>query len=129
MKLPAALVRATAIVVFLQIALGGLLVFGFIEPLPHIITGFGVLAFAIATLAVAATSKPRMRQLMGLSIGLVLATVVQILLGFYALATSNNVIVWVHLLLATGIYGMSVAGNFIAMRDEYMSRAQVPATH
>src|SRR3989442_3548193 len=38
--------RITSIVVFLQIALGGLLTFSSIPSLPHIITGFAVLAFA-----------------------------------------------------------------------------------
>jgi len=41
--------RVTSLLVFLQIALGGLLTFSFITALPHIITGFVVLAFAIAT--------------------------------------------------------------------------------
>ena len=108
--------RATMILVFLQIALGGLLTFNFITPLPHIITGFLVLAFAIVTLVMAQTLKPPFRPLQGLSIGLVLAVIVQIILGFTTLGTGNQVIAWVHLLVAVGIYGMVVSGTIMSAR-------------
>jgi len=116
--------RVTSLLVFLQIALGGLLTFSFITALPHIITGFAVLAFAIATLVMAQTLKPPFRPLQGLSIGLVLLIVVQIILGFATLATSNDVIAWVHLLVAMAIYGMAIAGTFMSMRLDYRSREQ-----
>ena len=116
--------RITSIVVFLQIALGGLLTFSFITSLPHIITGFAVLAFAIVTLVVAQTLKPPFRPLQGLSVGLVLLIVVQIILGFTTLSTGNQVIAWVHLLVAMGIYGMAIAGTFMSMRLDYRSREQ-----
>src|ERR1700758_4636678 len=74
--------RVTSLLVFLQIALGGLLTFSFIMALPHIITGFVVLAFAIVALVMAQRLKPPFRPLQGLSIGLVLLIVVQIVLGF-----------------------------------------------
>ena len=107
------------IVVFLQIALGGLLTFNFITPLPHIITGFAVLAFAIATLIMAQTLNPPFRPLQGLSIGLVIAVIVQIVLGFTTLGTGNQVIAWVHLLVAVGIYGMVVSGTIMSMRLDH----------
>jgi len=116
--------RVTSIIVFLQIALGGLLTFSFITPLPHIIVGFAVLAFAIVTLVVAQTLKPPFRPLQGLSVGLVLLIIVQIILGFTTLSTGNLVIAWVHLLVAMGIYGMVVAGTFMSMRLDYRSREQ-----
>ena len=116
--------RVTSLLVFLQIALGGLLTFSFITALPHIITGFVVLAFAIATLVMAQTLKPPFRPLQGLSVGLVLLIVVQIILGFATLATSNDVIAWVHLLVAMTIYGMAIAGAFMSMRLDYRSREQ-----
>lgn len=108
--------RVTSILVFLQIALGGLLTFNFITPLPHIITGFAVLAFAIATLIIAQTLKPPFRPLQGLSTGLVLAVIVQIILGFTTLSTGNQEIAWIHLLVAMGIYGMVVAGTIMSTR-------------
>ena len=101
-----------------------LLTFSFITSLPHIITGFAVLAFAIVTLVVAQTLKPPFRPLQGLSVGLVLLIVVQIILGFTTLSTGNQVIAWVHLLVAMGIYGMAIAGTFMSMRLDYRSREQ-----
>ena len=116
--------RVTSIIVFLQIALGGLLTFSFITPLPHIIVGFAVLAFAIVTLVVAQTLKPPFRPLQGFSVGLVLLIIVQIILGFTILSTGNLVIAWVHLLVAMGVYGMVIAGTFMSMRLDYRSREQ-----
>src|SRR5256886_5496075 len=114
--------RVTSIIVFLQIALGGLLTFSFITPLPHIIVGFAVLAFAIDTLVVPQTLKPPLRPLQGLSVGLVLLIIVQIILGFPTLSTGNLVIAWVHLLVAMAIYGMLIARSFMSMRLYYRSR-------
>jgi len=116
--------RVTSLLVFLQIALGGLLTFSFITALPHIITGFAVLAFAIATLVMAQRLKPPFRPLQGLSIGLVSLIVVQIILGFTTLNTGNQVIAWIHLLVAMAIYGMAIAGTFMSMRLDYRSREQ-----
>ncbi len=120
--------RITSLLVFLQIALGGLLTFSFIDALPHIITGFVVLVFAIATLVMAQRLKPPFRPLQGLSIGLVLLVVVQIILGFTTLSTGNQVIAWVHLLVAMAIYGMAIAGTFMSMRLDYQFRQQSPAS-
>src|SRR5439155_16376668 len=108
------------ILVFIQIALGGLLTFDYISWIPHAITGFIVLALAIVTLIVAQTSKPPFKPLQGLSIGLVLAIVVQIILGFLTLNTGNLAVAWVHLLVAVGIYGMVVSGTFMSMRLNYI---------
>lgn len=124
--------RVTSILVFLQIALGGLLTFSFISALPHIITGFVVLGFAIVTFVIAQRLKPPFRPLQGLSVGLVLLIVVQIILGFTTLSTGNQVIAWVHLLVAMGIYGMAIAGTFMSMRLDYRSREQpipIPGPH
>ena len=118
------LFRVTMILVFIQIALGGLLTFDYISWVPHAITGFIVLALAIVTLIVAQTSKPPFRPLQGLSVGLVLLVVVQIILGFTTLSTGNQVIAWVHLLVAMAIYGMAIAGTFMSMRLDYRSREQ-----
>lgn len=116
--------RITSLLVFLQIALGGLVTFSFITALPHIISGFLVLAFAIVALVMAQRSKPPFRPLRGLSIGLVLAVVVQIILGFTTLNTGNQVVAWVHLLVAMAIYGMVIAGTFMLMRLDYRSKEQ-----
>jgi len=114
--------RVTSLLVFLQIALGGLLTFSFIEALPHIITGFAGLPFARVALVMAQRLKPPFRPLQGLSVGLVLLIVVQIVLGFTTLNTGNQVVAWVHLLVAMGIYGVVIAGTFMSMRLDYRSR-------
>jgi heme A synthase len=116
--------RITSLLVFLQIALGGLLTFSFIPALPHIITGFAVLVFAIVILVMALTLKPPFRPLRGLSIGMVSLIIVQIILGFFTLDTNNQVTAWVHLLVAMGIYGMVIAGTFMSMRLDYRLRDQ-----
>ena|SRR2546428_11337735 len=69
-------------------------------------------------------SETALRPLQGLSVGLVLLIVVQIILGFTTLSTGNQVIAWVHLLVAMGIYGMAIAGTFMSMRLNYRSREQ-----
>src|SRR2546427_12615914 len=92
--------RITSIVVFLQIALGGVLTFSFITSLPLIITGFAVLAFAIVTLVVAQTLKPPFRPLQGLYVALILWIIVQIILGFPTFSTGNVVMAWAHLIVA-----------------------------
>src|SRR5256712_8888021 len=114
--------RVTSLLVFLQIALGGLLTFSFITALPHIITGFVVLAFAIVALVMTQRLKPPFRPLQGLSVGLVLLIVVQIVLGFTTLSTGNQVVAWVRLLVAMAIYGMVIAGTFLPLRLAYPSR-------
>jgi heme A synthase len=95
--------------------------------LPHIITGFIVLAFAIVALVMAQRLKPPFRPLQGLSVGLVLLIIVQIVLGFSTLSTGNQVVAWIHLLVAMGIYGMVIAGTFMSMRLDYRSR-EPPST-
>ena len=118
--------RLTSLLVFLQIALGGLLTFSFISPLPHIVTGFLVLAFAIVAFVMVQRLKPPFRPLQGLSVGMVLLVVVQIILGFTTLSTGNQVVAWVHLLVAAGIYGMVIAGTFMSMRLDYRSKENAP---
>jgi len=104
------------------------LTFSFITPLPHIITGFIVLAFAIVAFVMAQRLKPPFRPLQGLSIGLVLLVVVQIILGFTTLSIGNQVVAWVHLLVAMGIYGMVIAGTFMSMRLDYSSKENAPSS-
>jgi heme A synthase len=59
---------------------------------------------------------------------LVLLVLAQIVLGFTTLSTGNQVIAWVHLLVAMAIYGMVIAGTFMSMRLDYRSKEQSVAT-
>jgi hypothetical protein len=119
------LFRITAIVVFIQLALGGLLTFDFINATPHIITGFVVFALAIATMVFAFIGKPRFRPVQMISIGLVVLLLIQIILGFATLSSGSSVVAWIHLVNALAIYGMAVAGTFLAIQWNRMPISQV----
>jgi heme A synthase len=116
------LFRITGIVVFIQLAVGGLLTFDFISAAPHIIVGFIVLALAVATMVVVWVSKPAFRPMRMTAAGLVAMILVQIVLGFATLGTGSSLLAWIHLIVALGIYGMAVAGTFMAMRWDQMAK-------
>jgi heme A synthase len=121
------LFRVTGIVIFIQLALGGLVTFDFLGPIIHAATGVLVLALVVVVLAMAWRSKPAFPPLRGLSAGLVTLVAAQILLGLYDLRTDSQIVAWLHLVVALGIYGMAIAGSFMAMRFDHM-RSQAPAS-
>ena len=116
MKTAPMLFRITGIVVFIQILLGGLLTFNFIDPLLHIVTGIVVFILAIATMIATLVSKPTIKPLRGMSVGLVVLIFIQGILGFSTLSNGNQLIAWIHFLVAMGIYGMAISGTFMSMR-------------
>ena len=125
MKTVPLLFRITAVTVFLQLLLGGLLTFDFISAGPHIILGFIVFAIAIATMVVALISKPKFRPIQGVSVMMVVLILIQIILGFATLDTGNQAIVWLHLVNALAIYGASISGVFVAMKWDGMSETMI----
>jgi hypothetical protein len=126
MKTGILLFRLTAVVVSLQLILGGLLTFDFINAAPHIVLGLIVFALAIATTIFAFIGKPAFKPVRGLSVGMVTLIIVQIILGFVALDTGSSVIAWIHFVVALGIYGMAVAGIFLAVQWNRMSGNPMP---
>ena len=116
MKLGVLLFQITAAVIFLQLLLGGLLTFNFMNATVHIVMGFVVFFLAIATMIVALISKPPLRSLKTTSIAMVVLLLVQILLGFDALSTNSSSIAWVHFVNALLIYGLAVSGSFMAIQ-------------
>jgi heme A synthase len=114
----ATLFRLTAIALVVQIALGGLVTFNFINPLPHIVAGSIVFALAVTTVIVVLRSKPLDRQLRQVSIGMMAFLVVQGALGFTTLAIGSDVLAWIHLMVAVIIYAMTLTGMFFAQRQE-----------
>ena len=118
------LFRLTATVILIQIALGGLVTFSFIDPLLHI--AWGILAAVVAIVAAVAAlrASPIDRQLRGVGIGLVVAILVQGILGFSTLALNSDVLAWVHLVLGVLIYAMALTGMSFAQRGEHMSAGQ-----
>lgn len=128
------LFRVTGIVVFVQLALGGVVTIYSIGPLSHIIFGIVVFILALATLGMVLRSRPRPKPLLGITAGLVADIVIQGLLGFATLGASGNAAMgnalsWVHFINALAIYGMAIAGTFMAMGLERMPRpAAMPQT-
>jgi heme A synthase len=120
------LFRLTALAIFVQIALGGLLTFGFIDPLPHIAIGLIVVALAVVTSTISLRSKLPDKQLKEVSIALIAALVVQVILGFATLALSSSIVGWVHLLVGVITYAIALTGMSFAQRQEYMSKAGQP---
>lgn len=111
--------RTLAGLILVQIAVGGLVTFNFIGPLVHIVWGAVVFLFAIATVAFTTRSNPTDSGLKGVSAGLVVTLVAQVVLGFSALALGSDILAWAHLILGVLIYAMSLTGMSFAMRQEY----------
>ncbi|MDE1853762.1 MAG: hypothetical protein KGI38_08465 [Thaumarchaeota archaeon] len=114
------LFRITGIALFIQLAIGGLVTFGYIDSFVHIIWGVVLGVLALVTLAFVFRMQSRPKQLVGLTIGIGVDILLQGLLGFAALGTGSNVISFVHFLNALAIYGMTLAGTFMAMRAGHM---------
>ena len=108
------LIRLTALSIVVQIALGGLLTFGFISPEAHIVMGFAVYAVSIATLVLVFLNTYSPDFLKNMTIGMVVLLTMQIFLGFATLATGSNLIAFFHLLLAIAIFGLAISETFVA---------------
>lgn len=116
MKPQQALFHLTAALVFLQVLIGGLVVFGYLDTGLHIAVGYAVFGLAVLTLAGAVLSKPRYKPAVIVAAGLVLLVVLQGALGFAWLDSKDDEILAVHFANAMLIYGLSVAGVFIGLR-------------
>jgi heme A synthase len=103
-------------VIFLQLLLGGLLTFNFINAAVHIVVGILTLIFSIATMMVVVVSKPRLQSLLIVSIALVLLILLQIVLGFDTLSSGSQLVAWIHFVNAMAIYGVAMSGTFVASR-------------
>ncbi|MDG7029843.1 MAG: hypothetical protein JRN38_06305 [Nitrososphaerota archaeon] len=106
--------RVTGAALGIQVALGGLVSFGFLDASAHIIWGIVVGILAIASLVYVARMSPWPKRLFGLTIGMGVDILIQALIGFAALATTSvptlsNAIAWFHLLNAFAIFAMFMA--------------------
>ena len=120
--------RITGIVLFVQLALGGLVTFGYLDTAIHIVWGVILGVLAIVTLAFVLRTPSRPKQLVGLTVGIGVDILIQAMLGFAAQNMGNEVVSWIHFLNALAIYGMTLAGTFMAMAAGRMSQAQQTAT-
>jgi len=120
------LFRLVGAAVFVQVALGGLVTFNFIDAGVHIVWGIVLFVLALIAVAAVAMAKPRPRQLMGLAGAQAGLIVVQALLGFITLGSGSQVVAWFHFLVAMGIFGMALSGTFMAMRVERTGASPSP---
>jgi heme A synthase len=121
MKVGALLFYITAVVIFLQIALGGLLTFTFISAAPHVIFGFVIFIVAIATMIVSLVSKPSFKPVKIVSIIMAVLILVQGALGFSTLNSGSQLVAWIHLVNAMVIFGVAISGTSLAIRWNAMS--------
>ena len=119
--------RLLGAAVGLQLAVGGLVTFGYIDASAHIVLGVIVGILAIVALAYAFRATPRIRPLVGITVGIGVDVVVQAILGFASLGTQTSngslstALAFVHFLNALGIFGMALSATFMAMRFEGMA--------
>jgi heme A synthase len=121
------LFRLTTAVVLLQLVVGGPLTFDFVSPGPHIVLGALVLVLALADMVSALFTKPSFKPLQRLSVGLVALILLQVVLGFLALGTGSHVAALLHFANALAVYGVAIAGAFMAMRWDVMARSVAAA--
>lgn len=116
MKPAPTLFHLTAGLVFLQVLIGGLAVLGYLDTGVHITVGYVTFALALATLAGTQLIRPRYRPASAVAALLVLLLALQGALGYAWLDSKDDAIIAVHFANAMVIYGLSVAGAFIAVR-------------
>ena len=122
--------RITGIALGIEVAIGGLVTFGFLDPTAHIIWGVIVGILAILTLATVAMMKPRPKRLFGITVGIGVDVLIQALIGFAVLGTNSNAtlsngIAWVHLLNAFALFAMSFMGMGMAMMASRMPQSTI----
>jgi heme A synthase len=110
----------TGLMVFSQLFVGGMVVFGFVLPAIHIATGFITLGFAACAMAAAIASKPSYRPVKVHGILILALVVIQGLLGFIVLGTGSPSLTLVHFANALLIYGLAVSGALMARRWNVM---------
>ncbi|MDE1858597.1 MAG: hypothetical protein KGI26_06005 [Thaumarchaeota archaeon] len=123
--------RVTGIALGVQVALGGLVTFDFLDPPAHIVWGVILGALAVVALVTVARMSPRPKRLFGITIGIGADILLQSLMGFAALGTSSNAslsngIAWVHLLNSFAIFAMLIMGSGMAMMAVRMGSGATP---
>jgi heme A synthase len=118
------LFRITGFALGIQIALGGLVTFGYIDWTIHM--GWGIILgiLALVTLIFVYRMPTRNKRLVGLSVGLGVDILIQALIGFAAQDSGNSVISWIHFLNSYAIFAMLLMGMGIAMMGSRMG--QIP---
>lgn len=119
--------RVMGIALFIQLALGGLVTFNYLDPLAHIVWGVVVGILALVTLVYVVRMPSRPKQLVGLAIGIGVDIVIQAVLGFAAMGMASNALAWLHFINALGIYAMTFLGSFMAMEASNVAMGGAPS--
>jgi heme A synthase len=116
------LFRITGFALGIQLALGGLVTFGYIDWTIHM--GWGIILgiLALVLLVFVYRMPTRNKRLVGLTVGLGVDILVQALIGFASQDTGNNAISWVHLLNSYAIFAMLIMGMGIATMGARMGQ-------
>ncbi|MCL4519629.1 MAG: hypothetical protein M1587_10585 [Thaumarchaeota archaeon] len=122
MTIGSLLFRITAIAIFVQLLLGGLLTFDFINAGVHILMGLVVFVLAIGSAIASLVSKPEQRLLQITSFVMVALIIGQMMLGLDTLDTGNQVIAWIHFVNAIAIYSIALLGAVISLRSDQASK-------
>ncbi len=119
------LFRITGAALGIQLALGGAVTFFNLDVAVHTVWGVILGILALVTLVYVMRMPTRPKPLMGLAIGIGVDILVQALLGFATVATSDNTaLAFVHFLNALAIFGMTLMATGMAMAGARM--AQTP---
>lgn len=124
MKTAGYIFPVTAFVVFIQAITGAATVLNFYDFGAHLVSGYVVAIFALASVVVAFISKPKYNALRYSSLVLFVLVLIQGAIGFQA-QTSDQLVV-VHFVNALIMFGISIAMTFYAFRWGRMQPA--PAT-
>ncbi len=90
----------------------------------HIVWGAVLGILSLVTLVFVFRMPSRPMPLLRLSIGIAVDILLQALLGFATLGTNSDALAFVHFLNSLLIFGMTLAGTFMAMAAARMTQAQ-----
>ncbi|MDG7006861.1 MAG: hypothetical protein JRN06_01305 [Nitrososphaerota archaeon] len=116
------LFRITGLALGIQIALGGLVTFGYMDWTIHI--GWGVVLgiLALVTLVFVYRMPAKSKRLVGLTVGMAADILIQAMIGFAAQDTGNNAVSWIHFLNSYAIFAMLFMGMGMAMMGSRMGQ-------
>ena len=116
------LFRLTGAALGVQLALGGLVTFNYIDWTIHM--GWGVVLglLALVTLVMVYRTPGRPKRLVNLSLGIGVDILIQAMIGFAAQDSGNAAISWVHFLNAYVIFAMTIMATGMAMMGARMGQ-------
>lgn len=120
------LFRILGVALFIQLALGGLVTFDFVGPGVHIMWGVILGAVSVVALVYVYRLPSKPKRLVGITFGIGVDILLQALIGFAALSSGDQLVSWIHFLNALAIYGMTLAGTFMAAAAGRMADAAEP---